>query len=256
MADPLPVPDVHRDAFLGGKIHILQPVSGYRAGIDPVLLAASIPAKPGDTVLELGCGGGVASFCLAARVPDLMLTGLELQPYYAGLAQKNARENGITFDVVTGDLSDMPDTLRQRQFTHVLANPPYFDRDASTPARDQGREMAMGEATPLSAWVAAAAKRAAPKGTVTFIHRADRLPELLQAMMQHLGSLEVLPLIPRAGKPARLVLIRGQKNGRAAFRLHHGWVLHAGHGHDGDRENYTPPTACILREGAALGFAY
>jgi hypothetical protein len=33
------------DAFLGGKLQLLQPEKGYRAGIDAVLLAASVPAS-------------------------------------------------------------------------------------------------------------------------------------------------------------------------------------------------------------------
>lgn len=62
--------DLHsHDQFLGGRLMVAQPKTGYRAGVDPVLLAASVPAVRGESVLELGCGVGVASLCLAARVP-------------------------------------------------------------------------------------------------------------------------------------------------------------------------------------------
>lgn len=246
--------DLTRDAFLGGRLHIYQPRNGYRAGIDPVLLAASVEARAGQSVLELGCGAGVAALCLAARVPGLSLTGLEIQSAYADLARRNAGENNIALEVIEGDLIAMPSTLRQRQFDHVVANPPYFDRSASTAARDAGREQAMGETVPLADWVAAAARRTAPRGYVTFIQRAERLPELLFAASQHLGSIEVLPLTPRPGRAARLVLLRGRKGGRAGFRLHCGWVLHQGVTHGIDGENYTAPTASVLRDGAALPF--
>lgn len=242
------------DDFLGGGLKILQPRAGYRAGIDPVLLAASIPAKPGETVLDLGCGVGVAGLCLARRVPGVRLAGLERQPAYAELARQNGAANALPFEVVEGDLSAMPDTLKERQFHHVLANPPYFDRAASTAATDPGREGAMGEDTPLAAWVAAAAKRTGPKGTTTFIQRADRLPELLSHAARHLGSLQLLPLIPRPGRLARLVLLRGRRGGRAAFRLHDGWCLHNGQRHVNDCENYTSATACILRDGKEMPF--
>lgn len=249
-----PETELTRDAFLGGQLQVWQPRQGYRAGVDPVLLAASVPARAGDTVLELGCGAGVASLCLGRRIDGLQLTGLELQPAYADLARRNAAENRIGLQVMTGDLTRMPDDLLQKQFAHVIANPPYFDRNASTAASDAGRERALGEVTPLADWVRAAARRAAPKGYVTFIQRPDRLPDLLQEAQRHLGNIEVLPFIPRRGRPARLILLRGRKGGRAAFRMHDGWVLHEGSRHDRDCENYTTATGAILRHGAALPF--
>jgi tRNA1(Val) A37 N6-methylase TrmN6 len=254
MAEHWPDDALSRDEFLGGQLRLWQPKQGYRAGVDPVLLAASVSAGAGDTVLDLGCGAGVAALCVASRVPGVTATGLEVQPGYADLARRNASENDTELEVVQGDLTRMPDTLKQRQFTHVLANPPYFDRADSTKVSDDGREAGRGEVTPLSDWVEAAAKRCAPKGTVTLIQRAERLPELLTHAARHLGNLEVLPLIPRKGRAARLVLLRGRKGGRAAFRLHDGWVLHEGDSHPGDRENYNAATTCILRLGAPLLF--
>lgn len=247
--------DLRHDAFLGGRLVIAQPRQGYRAGIDPVLLAASIPACPGQSVLDLGCGSGVAALCLAARVPGLILAGLELQPGYADLARRNAAGNDIALEVVTADVSEMPQVLRQRQFDHVMANPPFFHRDAGTSAHDAGREQGLGETLPLAEWVAAAARRAAPKGLVTMIQRADRVPDLIGAMGAHLGSLELLPLTPRSGRAARLVLMRGRKGGRAAFRLHAGWCLHDGMAHTRDGEDYTPATTAVLRDAAALPFS-
>ena len=255
MSGPEAAPDTRFDAFLGGQLWIEQPVRGYRAGIDPVLLAASIPANPGETALDMGCGVGTAGLCLARRVPGVVVTGIEVQADYAALARANAGHNELPYSVLEADLSDPPKQLKDNRFHHILANPPYFDRSTRIAARDAGRETALSEATPLSAWVEMAAKRARPGGTVTFIHRAERLPNLLGHMHEYLGSLSVLPLIPRTGRPARLVLVRGIKGGRADFRLLSGWLLHEGAHHDGDRESYTKATGCILRDGHALPFA-
>ena len=244
--------DLSRDAFLGGKLHLLQPKTGYRAGVDPVLLAASVPAAAGERVLDLGCGVGAAALCLAARVPGLTLTGVEMQEEYAALARRNG---GPTFEVVTADLADLPMALRQRQFDHVLANPPYFDRAASRAASDAGREAALGEATPLSEWVKIAAKRLAPKGYAHFIHRVERLPEILNTMEGRLGSIEVLPLSARAGRAPDRVIVRGRKNGRGDFKLHTALVLHEGAMHTRDADSYVPRVRAVLREGAALDFA-
>ena len=116
--------DLTCDDFLGGKLRVYQPRKGYRAGVDPVLLAASIPAQSGQTVLELGCGVGVASLCLSTRVSGLTVTGVELQKDYADLAAQNATENGASFDVVNADLRHLPADLRQKRFDHVIMNPP------------------------------------------------------------------------------------------------------------------------------------
>jgi tRNA1Val (adenine37-N6)-methyltransferase len=97
--------DLTRDAFLGGRLHVWQPKQGYRAGTDPVFLAAACPAQAGDSVLELGCGVGVASLCLGARVSGLTLTGIERQGDYAALARRNAEEAGLKLEVVEADIA-------------------------------------------------------------------------------------------------------------------------------------------------------
>lgn len=244
-------PELSRDAFLGGRVQLWQPVTGYRAGVDPVLLAASVPAHAGQTVLDLGCGVGAAALCLGARVPGLTLTGVEIQPEYADLARRNG--HGM-LEVITCDLTDMPLELRQRQFDHVLANPPYFKASARRAAQDAGREAALGEATPLRDWVRIAAKRLAPKGLAHFIHRVERLPDLLTAMHATLGSVEVLPLSPRIGRAAELVIVRARKSGRAAFRLHAPLILHEGPHHARDGDSFVPAIRDVLRSGAALKF--
>lgn len=244
--------DLSRDAFLGGKVMLRQPKKGYRAGVDPVLLAAAVPARPGQSVLELGCGAGQAFLCLAARVAGLQCTGVELQGAYAELARRNAAENHAAATVVEADLSDLPADLRQRQFDHVIANPPYYRAGAHVQAQDTGRRTALGEETPLDAWIAAAAKRLKPKGHMTMIQRADRLPDMLAACAGRLGSPELLPLAPRTGRAAELVILRARKDGRAPFRLHAPLILHAAERHLKDGDDYREEIAAVLKEGAAL----
>ncbi|WP_370400550.1 tRNA1(Val) (adenine(37)-N6)-methyltransferase [Sulfitobacter sp. JB4-11] len=246
-----PAKDLTSDAFLGGKLHILQPREGYRAGVDAVLLAAAVPATPGQRVLELGCGAGAAILCLAARVPDLKLTGIERQPAMADLARRNGQG---ALDVICADLADLPLGVRQLQFDHVLANPPYYDRAASVSSDDPGREAAHGEHTPLARWVKVAGKRLAPKRQMTFIHRAERLPDLIRALPHDLGSVEVLPLAARMGRAADRIILRAHKNGRGAFRLHAPLILHEGVAHTHDGDSFVPKIRDVLRNGAPLEF--
>jgi len=238
------------DKFLGGRLQLLQPLKGYRAATDPVLLAAACPAKAGETVLDLGCGVGTAALCLGLRVPGLTLSGLELQPGYADLARRNADRNGIAFDVHDGDLALVPKSLR-RDFDHVIANPPYYSPGGS-PSPIAGRAKAMQIETPLSEWVTAASRRLAPGGWLTLICGVDGLPEVLSALAPKLGSSAVLPLVAREGQHAQRVLIQARKGGRAPFRLLGPFILHQGPTHDGDRESYSPMASTVLRDGTDL----
>ena len=240
---------VTKDAFLGGKLHLLQPKTGYRAGVDPVLLAATVEAQAGQSVLDLGCGVGTAILCLGTRIDGLELTGVEVQPDYAELARQNGQG---TLEVIEADLADLPLSVRDRQFDHVLANPPYFDRGAGKMSQNSGRETALGEATPLETWVKIAAKRLKPKGQAHFIHRVERLPDLLEAMSGRLGSIEVLPLNPRVDRATERVIVRGRKGGRGAFKLHAPLVMHSGAVHERDGDSYVPEISAVLRDAAAL----
>lgn len=242
--------DLTQDAFLCGRLHLWQPRRGYRAATDAVLLAAACPAEAGQSVLDLGCGVGAASLCLGARVPLLVQTGLEVQEDYATLARRNAAENGLALQVVTGDLTAMPAALRVG-FDHVIANPPWYPRGGS-PSPVAGRDVALRAELPLGRWVEAAARRLDPSGWLTMILGADGLPEVLGALGSRMGSATVLPIAAREGRPALRVILRARKGGRAAFRLLAPLITHQGAAHDGDRESYTPRANEILRNGAAL----
>ena len=243
--------DLTQNDFLGGKLNLLQPRTGYRAGVDPVLLAASVPARAGQSVLELGCGAGAAILCLAARVADLRLTGVELQADYADLAVQNGDRNGTPIEVITADLTSLPADLRQRQFDHVIMNPPYFDRNNSSRSTDSGKDIAFGGETPLSDWLTVGAKRLAPRGVLTLIQRIERLPEVLTHCT--LGSKVVLPIAARHGRDATLFILQARKGGRGDFRLLAPLIMHQGAEHTKDGESYTETVGAILRSGAELG---
>ena len=231
------------ERFLGGRVEIRQPENGFRAGLDAVMLAAAVPAAGGEAVLELGAGAGTASLCLAARA-SCAVTGLEIDPALVALAAENADANRFQDRVrfMTGDVFNLPSELR-RDFAHILCNPPFHDA-MGLASPDAARARALMDAGRLADWLAAGLKRTASGGTYTCILRADRMGEALAALPP--TGVRVLPLWPRAGQPAKRLIIQVRKGSGVAFALLPGLVLHREDG------SYTPEADAILRDGAAL----
>lgn len=240
------------DAFLDGRVHIRQPKNGYRAATDPVFLAASIPAKAGESVLELGCGVGVVLFCLGARIPGLSLTGLELQSAYANLARRNAQENDIKAQVVSGNLMEMPSELRAQSFDHVIFNPPFYDNAKVSAPKDTGKSQAHVMVLSIENWIDAALKRLKPKGRLSFIHRTEILPQALGCLADVAGDITVKPLTSRQDQAAKRVIISCRKGTKGPSVLLPPLVVHKGSEHSSDAGAYSDIAQSILRDGKAL----
>lgn len=234
------------DLLLDGRVRLVQPKTGYRAAVDPVLLAAWVPARAGERVVDLGCGAGAVFACLAGRVPGVEVIGVERDPAMADLARRTLAANGIAGRIETADLTALPATWEAGRIDHVAANPPYLPADRADPSPDAGRAAAGVEAgSDLADWIAVARRCLRHKGTVTLVHRADRLDDILTALARGFGSVVVFPLFPKAGRDAGRVLVRAVRGGRAPLRLASGLVLHAEDG------AYTDPADAVLR-GAPL----
>ncbi|MCX7355967.1 MAG: methyltransferase [Alphaproteobacteria bacterium] len=237
------------DRLLGGAVRLRQPRQGYRAAIDPIFLAASVPAKRGERVLELGVGSGAAALCLAHRVAGCVVVGLERQRIVAALAARNAELNGMAdrIEIVVGDLLDLPASVKTRRFDHVMANPPYLPPGRADRRKPGARDASDVEGSAdLRAWVDCALRRVKPRGTVTFVHRADRLDALLAAFEGRAGGIVVIPLWPKAGTAAKRVIVRARTGVATPLILTAGLILHQPDG------SFTQAAERILREGAVL----
>lgn len=251
------------DGFLGGKIRIRQPVKGFRAGSDAVLLASSVALAAKGSLLDVGCGVGTAALCVRHRFPESVIYGIEFQKELVSWAHENVVLNGFDqarlgrFDILKADITKKTDfsgltgptgrRFLEDGFDHVISNPPFYEegRAQCSPNDVKTQAHIEGEAS-LDVWVRFCAARVKPKGMLTLIHRSDRLPEILCEMGRVCGSLTIIPLWPNASTPAKRVLVQGIKSGHGPSRLLPGVVLHKLDGKP------TTHSEKILREGVGL----
>lgn len=238
------------DDFLGGKIKLRQPVNGYRATGDAVLLAAAANPKAGQKVLDVGAGTAAVSLCLAARCPDITVDGIEIQPEMADLAAENIGLNNLSgrVRVTLADIrAKKIDGLQTGSFDWVVSNPPFILEDQPSP--DKVRDTAHREsACPLNEWIAHCLRYVAARGYFAMINRADRLPEIMAALYGRLGALKIIPVWTKEGEAAKRIIVTGRKGVRSAAVLTTGIILTRA---DGTRSKAAEE---IMRQGKALLF--
>lgn len=234
--------DVTEDRVLDGRIRLRQPRVGYRAGLDAALLAAACEANPGDRLIEVGCGAGAALLAAATRNPKAEFAGIERDREALALARENIALNGLEgrVQVMAGDVAAGFKALGLAPFDHAIANPPFFDHPSELRAPHPAKAGAWMADDGLANWLAFLSKAVREGGSVTVIHRADRLADLLA--MPTMGSFRVRSIHPFADHPAKRVLVRAVKTGKAPLVLAPPLVLH-------DREGgkHTAQVEAILR---------
>jgi tRNA1(Val) A37 N6-methylase TrmN6 len=239
--------ELEHTTIFNGNVTVWQPLKGYRFAIDSLLLAAFTPAQPNQRVLELGIGTGAASLALAYQHPDIQLHGVEIQPDILEITHKNILENGWEnrFQLFSGDLRDKVNP--GNCYDHVIMNPPFFQRNTYINAIYENKTIshAEGEST-LTDWISAAHRALRQRGYLTLVHKASRLDEILTILSVKFGCIEVMPLWPKNGVPAKRVLVRARKSVNSPLTLHAGLTLHEPNG------NFTSKAIEVIRFGKKL----
>ena len=229
--------DISEDAVLGGRLRLRQPLSGHRVGHDAILLAAATDGRAGELAVDLGTGVGAAGLALAARIPGLKVTLVEIDPALSRLADDNAKINGLA-DRVRAIACDAEDKsalaaagLPAGSADCVLMNPPFHDARRHNLSPDVRRRLAhAGEPGLLSRWIAAADFLLKPRGVLTLIWRADEADKVLDAIADAFGGIAVLEVVPREGAPPVRVLVRAVKGGSGQPAYRRGLILNDAQG--------------------------
>ncbi|MDB5440751.1 MAG: methyltransferase small [Caulobacteraceae bacterium] len=245
--------EITGNAAMGGKLHLLQPVRGYRAGLDAALLAAACQAKTGERVIEAGCGAGAALLAAARRLGGARFLGLERDPAMLDLAVRNIAGNGMggRVDAMGGEVEAGFRALGLEPFDAALANPPYFDDPEAMRAPSPEKRGAWMADGGLGAWTTFLLKAVREGGSIVMIHRADRLADILALLSPKAGSFQIRPVAPHADAPAKRVVVRAIKTGKAPMVLLPPLVLHE----RGASDVWRPEAAALLHGETALEWA-
>lgn len=228
--------EVVENTILRGKLKLLQPKVGFHAAIDTVFLAAAVPVKDRQHVLDIGCGVGSAGLSVTLRNNTIQLTGIDIQQELIDLALQNAALNDMSdrcrfFQGTVLTDKNVPDNA----FHSVMMNPPYQEAGTHVPSPKKIKAFSHGEdasGAALTDWVKYAHRKLKQGGFLTMIHRADRLDDVILSLTSRrwFGSLVIYPLYPHAGENARRVIVRARKERYAAATLKSGMVIHEKNG--------------------------
>ncbi len=247
------------DAFLGGRVEAVQPASGHhRSGLEAVLLGASLDTGTTGTIVDLGAGAGIAGFCAATRCTAAEILLAEREPALADCARLAltlpanrafaGRVRVAEIDITAPEADRLAAGLPREGASAVLTNPPFHAADRVSASPSESRAAAHILAGGLDAWFRAAAWLLAPGGTLVAIVRASMLPDLIAGLSGRFGAATLLPLHPRPGAAAELLLAGAIKGRKASPTVLPGLVLHEAEGN-----GFAPPLEAILRHGAGLG---
>ncbi len=235
------------DYLLDKKVKIFQPVNGYRASTDAVLVSSLISkVKSTDKILDVGSGTGAISLCLASRFQAIrpQILGLELQSELCMLSNKSSQANGFSeyLSYQNADIRQKLTDLQPCSFQHVISNPPYSERDMPSP--NPSKAVAHNhQGITLVEWLHFCLKMTAPQGHLYLINRAGAISEILSFLQGKAGAIKIIPLFSKQGQVAKRVMITAQKDSKAPTQIFPGLITH---NHDG---TYTPQTRQILRTG-------
>lgn len=235
------------NTLLRGRITLQQFHKGNRNSLEPILLAASIPIKPHQTILEIGCGNGAGLLCLIARQPHIHIYGIEKDPHTADLCRTNLQNNHIN-ELNTIYTGSFPQALPSKHiFDHCMANPPWHDHQSSRSPHKQRELARTSTPTLLEEWIKGAKKILKHKGIFTLILPTSTIDRAIIALSAHrFGEITLHPFWPKEGREARIVIIQSRLNMKGGMHITPGTILHEQDGH------YTKEATALLEKGEAL----
>lgn len=224
--------EIVEDRLLDGRLRLLQPRKGHRAGSDAILLAAALPELGQGALLDMGAGVGTVGLAAALMQPGLRVTLLERDPDLAALAGRNAGLNDLAGRVtaMAGDVTARAAVLSERglasaSFDAVAMNPPFYPPGGSKASPIPNRRAAHVAEGALAPWLRTARRLLRPGGHLALIHRVEALPAVLAGLATGFGAVVVQPVHAFAEKPAIRIIVTAVLNSRKPAALLPAFVI-------------------------------
>ncbi len=245
------------DAFHRENFWLIQPTGGHRAGMDAMVLAASVPSTFKGHAADLGAGAGAAGFALASRCAGARVTLVEREAGMTRLARQSLklaqnarlsdRMNVLDADVSLAGKARVSAGLGDRTFDFAIMNPPFNDgRDRRSPDPLKRNAHVM-EPDLFETWIKTAAAIVRPGGGMALIARPTSLGAILPAIDGRFGALQLKPVHPHAGEQAIRVVLRGVRGSRAGLTIEPPLILH-----ERQKQGFTPAADALCNGLAAL----
>lgn len=211
-------------------LRVIQPKTGYRFSLDPLLLCDFAGDREGARVIDLGTGSGVIPLVLARKCGGTTAVGVEFQQELAEMASRNVALNGLAdrIEIMATDILSLRKSFPVSSFDLVVANPPYRKQGTGKISPRAGRDKARHESTAtLTDFIAMAKYLVKPAGRVCFVYHVGRLPDCLaEAERQKLAVRRLQFIHGASDANARMFLLELSKGRKGELMVLPPLIVH------------------------------
>lgn len=207
---------------------------------DSVLLSHFARTKGALLGCDLGCGGGLIGVLMCHANAQLVIHGVEIDPYATEIGRKNAIINNLEERLLIFNQDIRATTLIAGGYDIAVSTPPYFptgsgkEHSSLSSARSEGictLEDVCSCASRLLRW----------GGKLFMVHKPERLTDVFRAMSAAAIEPKRLQLIQHKSDSAPgLILVEGRRGGNPGLRIDAPIIMVNSNGEDSDiiREIY------------------
>jgi tRNA1Val (adenine37-N6)-methyltransferase len=203
--------DLQRDGLF-----LIQKKSGFRFGVDAVLLADFARVKEGAKLIDLGTGTGILPVLLSAKTKAKEILGIEIQPDMVDMAKRSVALNKISGRVTIqeGDIKNKT-AFPKASYDVVTTNPPYIKLGSGMRTSSEGKDISRHEVLcTLEDVVGLSARILSPGGQFFMVHKPERLVDIVCIMREYKIEPKLLRWVhPKPTEKPNILLIKGCKNG-------------------------------------------